>query len=63
MKTIQNDWNKWPVVDGKVIPTITINGYKIVYNEFWMSYQCSLDGVIYAEFDRVGEAIDYCRKG
>jgi hypothetical protein len=63
METKQNDYGNWPIVDGKVIPPITVNGYKIVFNEFWGTYQCSLDGVIYAEFNKVGEAIEYCNKG
>lgn len=53
----------YPVVNGKMIPPITIGAYTIKYNEFWKTYQCLLDGVIYAEFDKVGEAIDYCKKG
>ena len=41
---------QYPVVDGKMIPPITIGDYTIKYNEFWGMYQCSLDGVIYGEF-------------
>lgn len=42
-----------------------INGYKIKYNDFWMTYQVSHEniGANIAEFEIIYDAILYCQKG
>jgi len=38
-------------------------GYKIEFNGFWGTWQCYLEGSLYAEFNSEVEAIDYCERG
>lgn len=40
-----------------------VNKYRIIWNPFWCRFQCSFDGVIYAEFIYMQDAIDYCLRG